>query len=122
MQTNPFTRFHLAYSYASVSASSTKESKSTSELTIALAGNANVGKSAIFNQLTGLNQVTGNWPGKTIERAEGTLHFKGYTIRIVDLPGTYSLSAYSMEEIVSHGIPSRREARPYNKRGGRFSS
>ena len=66
-----------------------------------MAGNANVGKSAIFNQLTGLNQVTGNWPGKTVERAEGTLHFKGYTIRVVDLPGTYSLSAYSMEEIVS---------------------
>ncbi len=72
-----------------------------SELTIALAGNANVGKSAIFNQLTGLNQVTGNWPGKTVERAEGTLHFKGYNIRVIDLPGTYSLSAYSMEEIVS---------------------
>ena len=73
----------------------------TNELTIALAGNANVGKSAIFNQLTGLNQVTGNWPGKTVERAEGTLHFKGFRIRVVDLPGTYSLSAYSMEEIVS---------------------
>jgi ferrous iron transport protein B len=77
------------------------ESKQPNELTIALAGNANVGKSAIFNQLTGLNQVTGNWPGKTVERAEGTLHFKGCTIRVVDLPGTYSLSAYSMEEIVS---------------------
>ncbi len=73
----------------------------TNELTVALAGNANVGKSAIFNQLTGLNQVTGNWPGKTVERAEGTLHFKGYNIRVIDLPGTYSLSAYSMEEIVS---------------------
>jgi ferrous iron transport protein B len=70
-------------------------------LTVCLAGNANVGKSAIFNQLTGLNQTIGNWPGKTVERAEGTLHFKGYTIRIVDLPGTYSLSAYSMEEVVS---------------------
>ncbi len=71
------------------------------ELTIALAGNANVGKSVIFNQLTGLNQVTGNWPGKTVERAEGTLHYKGHNIRVVDLPGTYSLSAYSIEEIVS---------------------
>lgn len=70
-------------------------------LTVCLAGNANVGKSAIFNQLTGLNQTIGNWPGKTVERAEGTLHFKGYTIRVVDLPGTYSLSAYSMEEVVS---------------------
>ena len=73
----------------------------TIELTIALAGNANVGKSAIFNQLTGLNQITGNWPGKTVERAEGTLFFEGYNIRVIDLPGTYSLSAYSMEEIVS---------------------
>ena len=70
-------------------------------LTICLAGNANVGKSVIFNQLTGLNQIVGNWPGKTVERAEGTLHFKGYTIRVVDLPGTYSLSAYSMEEVVA---------------------
>ena len=70
-------------------------------LRVALAGNANVGKSALFNQLTGLNQVVGNWPGKTVERAEGTLVFKGYTIRIIDLPGIYSLSTFSMEEIVS---------------------
>src|SRR5512140_29399 len=77
------------------------QNKRLGELTVALAGNANVGKSAIFNQLTGLTQVTGNWPGKTVERAEGTLHFKGHTIHVVDLPGTYSLSAYSMEEIVS---------------------
>jgi ferrous iron transport protein B len=71
------------------------------QLRIALAGNANVGKSVIFNQLTGLNQIVGNWPGKTVERAEGTLHFKGYTIRIIDLPGIYSLSTFSIEEIVS---------------------
>jgi len=71
------------------------------QITVALAGNANVGKSAIFNQLTGLNQIIGNWPGKTVERAEGTLHFKGYTIRVIDLPGIYSLSTFSMEEIVS---------------------
>jgi ferrous iron transport protein B len=70
-------------------------------LTIALAGNANVGKSVIFNQLTGLHQHIGNWPGKTVERAEGTLHFKGYTIDIIDLPGIYSLSTYSLEELVS---------------------
>lgn len=73
----------------------------TKQLRVALAGNANVGKSAIFNQLTGLNQVVGNWPGKTVERAEGTLHFKGYTVRVIDLPGTYSFSAFSTEEIVS---------------------
>jgi len=66
-----------------------------------LAGNANVGKSVIFNHLTGLHQHIGNWPGKTVERAEGTLHFRGYTIDIVDLPGIYSLSTYSLEELVS---------------------
>jgi ferrous iron transport protein B len=71
------------------------------QLRVALAGNANVGKSAIFNQLTGLNQTIGNWPGKTVEKAEGTLYFEGYKIRIVDLPGIYSLSTFSMEEIVS---------------------
>ena len=71
------------------------------KLLIALAGNANVGKSVIFNHLTGLHQHIGNWPGKTVERAEGTLHFKGYTIDIVDLPGIYSLSTYSLEELVS---------------------
>jgi ferrous iron transport protein B len=71
------------------------------KLIIALAGNANVGKSVIFNYLTGWHQHIGNWPGKTVERAEGTLSFKGYTIDIVDLPGIYSLSTYSLEELVS---------------------
>ncbi|MEM3696557.1 MAG: ferrous iron transport protein B [Candidatus Bathyarchaeia archaeon] len=71
------------------------------KLLIALAGNANVGKSVIFNYLTGLHQHIGNWPGKTVEKAEGTLHFKGYTIDIIDLPGIYSLSTYSLEELIS---------------------
>ena len=71
------------------------------KITIALAGNANVGKSVIFNQLTGLHQHIGNWPGKTVERAEGTLHHGGYTIDVIDLPGIYSLSTFSMEELVS---------------------
>lgn len=71
------------------------------KLVIALAGNANVGKSVIFNHLTGLHQHIGNWPGKTVERAEGTLYFKGYTIDLVDLPGIYSLSTYSLEESIS---------------------
>jgi len=71
------------------------------KLTIALAGNANVGKSVIFNQLTGLHQHIGNWPGKTVEKAEGTLHFKDHVIDIIDLPGIYSLSTFSLEELVS---------------------
>ncbi len=71
------------------------------KITIALAGNANVGKSVIFNHLTGLHQHIGNWPGKTVERAEGTLQFKGHTIDVIDLPGIYSLSTFSIEELVS---------------------
>jgi ferrous iron transport protein B len=66
-----------------------------------LAGNANVGKSVIFNQLTGSNQIIGNWPGKTVDRAEGTLSFEGHEIKIIDLPGIYSFSTFSMEELVS---------------------
>lgn len=71
------------------------------KIIIALAGNANVGKSVIFNHLTGLHQHIGNWPGKTVEKAEGTLHFKGHTIDIIDLPGIYSLSTFSIEELIS---------------------
>ncbi|MBO3808081.1 MAG: ferrous iron transport protein B [Candidatus Brockarchaeota archaeon] len=74
---------------------------SKKRLIIALAGNANVGKSVIFNYLTKLHQHIGNWPGKTVEKAEGTLHFKGYTVDVVDLPGIYSLSTYSIEESIS---------------------
>lgn len=74
---------------------------SSKRIVLALAGNPNVGKSVIFNQLTGASQTVGNWPGKTVERAEGKLHFKGYEIYVLDLPGTYSLSAYSQEEIVA---------------------
>ncbi|MHA1343389.1 MAG: ferrous iron transport protein B [Promethearchaeota archaeon] len=70
-------------------------------INIALAGNPNVGKSVIFNQLTGLSQNIGNWPGKTVEKMEGYLEFLGYHFNIVDLPGIYSLSTYSIEEIVS---------------------
>ncbi|MFX0028691.1 MAG: ferrous iron transport protein B [Candidatus Hermodarchaeota archaeon] len=70
-------------------------------INIALAGNPNVGKSVIFNQLTGLSQTIGNWPGKTVEKMEGHLEFLGYHFNIVDLPGIYSLSTFSIEEIVS---------------------
>lgn len=71
------------------------------DFTIALAGNANVGKSVIFNHLTGSKQTVGNWPGKTVERAEGKLLFDDYNIHVIDLPGIYSFSTFSMEEIVS---------------------
>jgi ferrous iron transport protein B len=70
-------------------------------IVVALAGNANVGKSVIFNELTGLHQHVGNWPGKTVERAEGTLNFEGQEIDVIDLPGIYSLSTYSIEELIS---------------------
>jgi len=71
------------------------------KLNVVLAGQANVGKSVIFNYLTGLHQHIGNWPGKTVEKAEGTLWYKGYRIDLLDLPGIYSLSTYSIEELIS---------------------
>jgi ferrous iron transport protein B len=80
---------------------SSNETNYKNTINIALAGNPNVGKSVIFNQLTGLSQTIGNWPGKTVERMEGQLEFLGYHFNIVDLPGIYSLSTFSLEEIVS---------------------
>ena len=71
------------------------------ELIVGLAGNPNVGKTTVFNQLTGMRQHVGNWPGKTVERAEGHFSHGDYDYDVVDLPGNYALSAHSMEEIVS---------------------
>ena len=71
------------------------------ELIVGLAGNPNVGKTTVFNQLTGMRQHVGNWPGKTVERAEGNFKHGEYEYDVVDLPGNYALSAHSMEEIVS---------------------
>jgi len=68
---------------------------------VALAGQPNVGKSTIFNLLTGLNQHVGNWPGKTVERKEGVFQYKGTVYKLVDLPGTYSLTANSAEEVIT---------------------
>ena len=71
------------------------------KLIVGLAGNPNVGKTTVFNQLTGMHQHVGNWPGKTVERAEGYFNHGDYEYQIVDLPGNYALSAHSIEEIVS---------------------
>ena len=70
-------------------------------ITVALAGQPNVGKTTVFNMMTGLNQHVGNWPGKTVERKEGTFTFNGNRYRLIDLPGTYSLSANSPEEVIA---------------------
>ncbi|MDI6706931.1 MAG: ferrous iron transport protein B, partial [Bacillota bacterium] len=70
-------------------------------LTVALAGNPNSGKTTLFNALTGARQYVGNWPGVTVEKKEGKIKYKGLDIKLVDLPGTYSLNAYSIEEIIA---------------------
>ena len=72
-----------------------------SEKTIALLGQPNSGKSTLFNGLTGSRQHVGNWPGKTVERKDGSFVHKDTTYKIIDLPGTYSLSANSDEEVVT---------------------
>ncbi|HBC78504.1 MAG TPA: ferrous iron transport protein B [Bacteroidales bacterium] len=71
------------------------------KINIVLAGQGNSGKSVVFNYLTGLHQHIGNWAGKTIEKREGTLYYKGYTIDVLDLPGIYSLTTWSVEEVIS---------------------
>ena len=74
------------------------------DFVIALAGNPNTGKSTVFNALTGLRQHTGNWPGKTVTRAEGGFEFGDSRYKIVDLPGTYSLLATSLDEQVARNF------------------
>lgn len=71
------------------------------DIVIALAGNPNAGKTTLFNALTGSRQHVGNWPGKTVEKKEGIFRRQGVTVRVVDLPGTYSLTAYSPEEVIA---------------------
>ena len=70
-------------------------------ITVALAGNPNSGKTTVFNVLTGARQHTGNWPGVTVEKKEGYCSREGCRITVVDLPGVYSLTAYSLDEVVA---------------------
>lgn len=74
------------------------------DFVVALAGNPNTGKSTVFNSLTGLRQHTGNWPGKTVNRAEGGFTFKSKSYKLVDLPGTYSLLSTSEDEEIARNF------------------
>ena len=76
----------------------------TRKISVALAGNPNSGKTTIFNALTGTRQHAANYPGVTVEKKEGTCKTDGYEIKIVDLPGTYSLTAFSVEELVARNF------------------
>ena len=80
---------------------SVPQPRAADQLTVALVGQPNVGKSTVFNMLTGLSQHVGNWPGKTVEQKTGTLQHDGVTLDLVDLPGTYSLTANSEEERIA---------------------
>jgi len=71
------------------------------EITVALIGNPNSGKTTAFNNLTGARQHVGNWPGVTVEKKEGSCNFRGCKIKVVDLPGVYSLTAYSLDEVIA---------------------
>lgn len=79
----------------------TRDQHITTKIRVALAGNPNAGKSSLFNALTGSHQHVGNWPGKTVERKAGSYFDNGLEVELVDLPGIYSLSAYSIEEIIA---------------------
>ena len=73
-------------------------------ITIALAGNPNAGKTTIYNALTGARQHIGNYPGVTVEKKESSITYNGKNLKIIDLPGTYSLTAYSVEEVVARNV------------------
>ncbi len=74
------------------------------EIVVALAGNPNSGKTTLFNNLTGSRQHVGNWPGVTVEKKEGRCTYEGYHIKVIDLPGVYSLTAYSPDEVIARNF------------------
>ncbi len=82
----------------------TAADKNTKSITIGLAGNPNCGKTTMFNNLTGARQHVGNWPGVTVEKKSGTARLGNTEITVVDLPGTYSLTAYSLEEVIARNF------------------
>ena len=96
-------RMRLAHSHEAAAHPRTYDAvvHDTRQWKIALAGNPNCGKTTLFNALTGSNQYVGNWPGVTVEKKEGTARLGAQEMTVVDLPGIYSLSPYSMEEIVA---------------------
>ena len=74
------------------------------QIRVALAGNPNSGKTTIFNNLVGARQHVGNYPGVTVEKKEGSLSYNGFEIKVIDLPGTYSLTSYSIDEMVARNF------------------
>ena len=86
------------------------QSSHKASLTIALAGNPNCGKSALFNAFTGIRQKTGNWPGVTVDRKEGRFDLDGRAVAAIDLPGIYSLDASSLDEEVTRDYLLSRDA------------
>jgi len=81
-----------------------KEGEKDKRIVVAIGGNPNSGKTTIFNEITGSRQKVGNWSGVTVEKIEGSVNYNGYHMVFVDLPGTYSLTAYSIEEIIARNF------------------